>query len=165
MMSLAPGSYFRTASIPQYKQLYFEGLRHLDPQETVEQIEKLANGKDAALLCYEKPDDDQYCHRAYISVWLFEALGIEVFEYGLEDQGCAWKHPKLPDQYRLGPKPEPLDVGPWLGSEAKDKTGRNWRVVGCHPVHVDQACIMDTETGERNSISKDVLEAKFQRVA
>ena len=65
-------------------------------------IEDLARGGDAALLCFEAPKDDaRFCHRGYVSAWLSDALKIEVLEYGLEDRGGGWRHPKIPREYRL----------------------------------------------------------------
>lgn len=100
MAELAPGSWFNSASDENYKTLYFEILSKLDPKKVVAKMEELSAGRDVALLCFEKPTDNQYCHRAYISIWLQDKLGLEVFEYGLEDRGCGWHHPKLPAQYR-----------------------------------------------------------------
>lgn len=163
MMELAPGPYFKTAPVVQYKQLYFEGLRRLDPQRTVARMEDLSGGKDVALLCYEAPTDDQYCHRAYISCWLHDSLGIEVFEYGYEEQGCGWRHPKLPAQFRQLPGLARLDVSSYLGATATDKLGRTWTVVGVDESNVDQALIESEE--RRASISADILHEKFQPTA
>lgn len=164
MPELAPGSWFNSASIRDYKQLYFENLSRLDPAKIMAKMEDLSAGKDCALLCYEKPTDKHYCHRAYISVWLQESLGLEVLEYGLEDEGCGWRHPKLPEQYRLPAKqPDPLHVGPYVGAEAIDGSGVKWTVVGFDPDNIDQAMIEDGEKRKR-SISGDVLKQKFQPV-
>lgn len=163
MMELAPGSWFKTASIPEYKQLYFEGLRQLDPRRTVDRMAELSGGCDVALLCYERPDDEDFCHRAYISAWLHDTLGIEVFEQGLEHEGCGWKHPKMPAQYRQGSAPAPLDVTPYLGAEAADQSGRVWKVVGFDPDHPNQALVVAAD-GARRPISEDILKSKFKPV-
>lgn len=103
LMALAPGSYFKTAEVREYKQLFFADLALLSPQRIVDQIGELANGRDCALLCYEAPaKDDHWCHRGYVSAWLHDTLRIEVFEHGMEQVGCGWYHPKIPRQYRLG---------------------------------------------------------------
>lgn len=162
MAELAPGPWFSTASDRDYKQLYFDGLARLDARKVVAKIEDLSAGKDAALLCYEAPTDNKYCHRAYISVWLKEQLGIEVFEYGLEDQGCAWQHPKLPAQYRKQAKPEPLDVTLYIGAEAPDGDGNLWKVIGFDPENPDQAQIQRGD--DKRSISAEVLKGRFQPV-
>lgn len=165
MSELAPGSWFNSASDRDYKQLYFEILAKLNPRQIVAKIEDLSGGKDCALLCYESPTDNQYCHRAYISVWLKEQLGLDVFEYSLESEGCAWRHPKLPAQYRLPAcAPQPLQVASYLGAEAPDATGRIWTVIGIDPQHVDQA-LVEAKDGERRAISCDVLTSRFQPVA
>lgn len=163
MPELAPGPYFNTASARDYKQFYFEGLAHLDPRRIVAKIEDLSAGKDCALLCYEAPTkDEDWCHRGYISAWLFDTLGLQVFEYGLEERGAGWKHPKIPLQYRHPAQPEPLQVDPYVGSEATDRTGRTWKVIGFDPENPDQAMI---ECGsDRRSISGDVLQERFKPV-
>ncbi|BCH11978.1 hypothetical protein MesoLj131c_62360 [Mesorhizobium sp. 131-3-5] len=163
MPELAPGPWFKTASERDYKQLYFEILAKLNLAQIVAKFEQLSGGKDVALLCYEAPTDNQYCHRAYISVWLKERLDLNVFEYGLESQGCGWSHPKLPAQYRLPAKPEPLQVSPYIGAVAPDAQGRLWTVVGINPDQVDQALVRSGE--DRRSISVDVLHSRFQPVS
>lgn len=163
MPELAPGDWFKTASDRDYKQLYFEILAKLSPRQIVAKMEDISGGKDCALLCYEAPTDNQYCHRAYISVWLKEQLGLEVFEYGMETQGCAWSHPKLPAQYRHpATPPEPLQVSPYLGAEAPDAQGRIWTVIGVDPQHIEQALVQSGD--DKRSISSDVLQARFQPV-
>lgn len=161
MMELAPGPYFKTATVTQYKQLYFEGLRRLSPQKVVARMEELSGGKDVALLCYESPTDDQYCHRAYISCWLHDNLGIEVFEYGYEEQGCGWLHPKLPAQFRQRPSTPTLDVTRYVGSTADDRSGRTWKVIGVDPENPDQAMV-EAIDGARRPISAEILHEKFQ---
>lgn len=164
MMKLAPGPWFNTASDRDYKQLYFADLANLKPQAVVREIEDMAAGKDCALLCYEQPHKDaDWCHRGYISAWLHDELGLEVFEYGLEDRGAGWRHPKIPAQYRLpAVQAEPLHVGPYVGATAKDDQGREWTIVGFDPENVDQA-MMACGT-ERRAISADVLKSRFQPV-
>lgn len=162
MPELAPGSWFQTASVRDYKQLFFENLSRLDPRRIVAKIEDLSAGKDAALLCYEAPHKDaDWCHRGYISAWLSDTLKLDVFEHGLEERGAGWRHPKIPAQYRLPPQQaEPLHVGPYVGAEATDGQGRTWKVVGFDPDNVDQAMI-EARDGERRAISGDVLKSRF----
>ncbi|WP_156752619.1 MULTISPECIES: hypothetical protein [unclassified Mesorhizobium] len=162
MPELAPGEWFKTASEREYKQLYFEGLDRLHPGRIVAKMEDLSGGRDVALLCYEAPTDNQYCHRAYISVWLKEKLRLEVFEHGLEAEGCGWHHPKLPAQYRLRQPPQPLQVASYLGAEAPDRQGRVWKVIGINPEHVDQAIVQSGD--DQLSISGAVLESRFKQV-
>ena len=44
-------------------------------------IERLANGKDVALCCYEKPGD--FCHRHLVAKWMNEKLGVQIEEFGV----------------------------------------------------------------------------------
>ena len=62
----------------KYIELYYETvLRKLNPEEIYEKL-----GKDAILLCYEKPE--QFCHRHLIAEWLNNNLKINVTEINLE---------------------------------------------------------------------------------
>jgi hypothetical protein len=58
----------------QYKK---QVLRPLDPKEVWDRIVSIA-GKDATLLCYEKPSD--FCHRHIVADWLSSRLKIKVVE-------------------------------------------------------------------------------------
>lgn len=58
-----------------------EILAHRDPKAFFSAIEKMANGKDVALCCFEKPDD--FCHRHLVAKWLNEKLGLQVEEFGI----------------------------------------------------------------------------------
>lgn len=55
-----------------------EVLDVLDPQEVYNSLEKLSEGKDCVLICYEKPGD--FCHRHLVADWLSDKLGIDVVE-------------------------------------------------------------------------------------
>lgn len=162
MPELAPGSWFNSTSVPQYKQLFFEGLAKLNPRQTVAKMEDLSAGRDCALLCYEAPTKDaDWCHRGYISAWLKDTLGLDVFEYGLQDRGSGWRHPKIPLQYRAGySQPEPLAIGNYIGATAKDDQGREWTIVGLDPSNLDQAMMQSGD--EKRAISSDVLKARFR---
>ncbi|MES0071894.1 hypothetical protein [Mesorhizobium sp. M0058] len=164
MPELAPGSWFNTASIRDYKQLFFDGLARLDARKTVAKIEDLSAGKDCALLCYEQPHkDDDWCHRGYISAWLKTELNLDVLEYGLEERGGGWSHPKIPAQYRLqASKIDPLDVSSYIGAEAPDGQGRVWKVIGFDPANVDQAQVQSGD--DKRAISADVLKSRFQPI-
>ncbi|MDR3488784.1 MAG: hypothetical protein P4M05_28265 [Bradyrhizobium sp.] len=99
---LQPGPWFNSVGPDEYRDRYFdEVLAPLDPAEIVRRIEQLAGGKTAVLVCYEKPHDDEFCHRAYVSAWLKDKLGIDVPELGREADGVGWAHPKLPKQHRV----------------------------------------------------------------
>ncbi|MCB1383242.1 MAG: hypothetical protein KDJ73_10020 [Notoacmeibacter sp.] len=94
--ALAPGPWFKTASPKVFEELYREQLAGLDPEFTVARIRAISEGRDAALLCWEDPNiAADWCHRGMVSEWLQQTLGIEVYEYGLEQCGCGLSHPKL----------------------------------------------------------------------
>lgn len=165
MPELAPGSWFQTASLRDYKQMFFDGLARLDPAATVARMEDLGAGRDVALLCYEHPHKDaDWCHRGYLAAWLHDTLRLDVLEFGLEDRGGGWQHPKIPREYRRTPArvPNPLDVAPYVGATAADEQGHIWRMIGFDPDNPDQAVIECN--GERRSISQLVLEKRFRPV-
>ena len=56
-----------------------EVLETLKAEEVYKDLEKLSNGNDCVLLCYEKSSD--FCHRHLVANWLKENLNIEVVEY------------------------------------------------------------------------------------
>jgi hypothetical protein len=95
---LAPGSWFKSCASPSdFKQHYFEEiLAPLDPKAVVADLTLMADDGIPALLCWEAPPPNEaWCHRALVSAWLFDELGLEVCEFGHEDLGFGWKHPKL----------------------------------------------------------------------
>ena len=51
----------------------------LDPNRVVEELSVYAQGKDIALICYEKPGD--FCHRHLVAEWLTENTDYKVEEY------------------------------------------------------------------------------------
>jgi hypothetical protein len=55
-------------------------LGRLDPDKILKQINLLANGRDCALLCYERPDE--FCHRHLVAEWLNSNTGTEIKEFG-----------------------------------------------------------------------------------
>ena len=58
-----------------------EVLAHRDPKVFLSAIEKMSNGKDVALCCFEKPNE--FCHRHLVAKWLNEKLGLQVEEFGV----------------------------------------------------------------------------------
>ena len=72
-----------------------EVLQQLDARETVAELIELAAGKIPALLCFEHSRSDAWCHRGIVSAWLQKTLGIDVPEFGLEQDRCGIDHPKL----------------------------------------------------------------------
>jgi hypothetical protein len=99
---LAPGPWFRSVDVDTYYKRYAAQLHNLDASKVVEELFALSDGRPLAMLCFEgpKPGPD-WCHRALVSVWLHDRLGWAVPEYGLEDEGCGWAHPKLPPEWRV----------------------------------------------------------------
>jgi hypothetical protein len=93
--ALAPGPWFKSVDKDRYRALYMAQLAELDPALIVTQFERLAEGRDAALLCFEAADDENWCHRGLVSEWLEERLGLKVFEFGREQCGCGARHPKF----------------------------------------------------------------------
>ena len=94
---LAPGPWFNSVDTLEYRRRYFAQLEKLDPVATVAELADLACNQQPALLCFERaPPDPSWCHRALVSAWLYDTLGILVLEYGHEADGAGWMHPKLP---------------------------------------------------------------------
>jgi hypothetical protein len=98
--ALAPGSWFSSVSEEEYVALYrAEVLGRLDPRQVVADLQHLSEGADAALVCFEKPEPgSDYCHRALVALWLYETVGLEIHEYGVE--GLGFGHPKMPKNLR-----------------------------------------------------------------
>jgi hypothetical protein len=86
-----------------FTQIYNDDvLGVLQPEQVVEDLIEIADGRIPALLCWEPPEPGpKWCHRSLVSVWLWEELGLEVPELGHEKEGFGWSHPKLhPDVRR-----------------------------------------------------------------
>lgn len=100
--ALAPGrEWLETASTQEFFRLYMEILSQLDPKKVVDDIIALAGDKTPVLLCFESPTHlEKWCHRGLTAAWLHQTLGLSVFEYGHEHEGCGWSHPKLPPEFR-----------------------------------------------------------------
>lgn len=58
-----------------------EILEHRDPQVFLKNIQRIANGKDVALCCFEKPNE--FCHRHLVANWLNDKLGLQIEEFGI----------------------------------------------------------------------------------
>ncbi|MGE5510379.1 MAG: hypothetical protein ACM31O_03895 [Bacteroidota bacterium] len=95
--TLQPGSWFNSVPSAEYVRLYrTEVLAGLDPERVLRDIMMLAEGRHAALLCWESAASDSFCHRGLVSAWLYERLGLAVPEIGLDPRAYGWSHPKLP---------------------------------------------------------------------
>jgi hypothetical protein len=159
---LAPGNWFNSVSPDVYKERYFQILAELDPRKVMDEVFALAKGKTPLLVCYESPRKPaDWCHRGYVSAWFADTLSITVPEYGFEDQGSGWQHPKLPRAHRRAPTPllNPIDLTGYIGKEAADQTGQVWKVIGFNPEAHDQALVQSGD--DIRSISEDVLKRRF----
>lgn len=102
---LFPGRWFNSCATARefLDRYYAEILNPLDPAQTVEEILRLAGGRVPVLTCFEgMTPNSGWCHRALISTWLFDELGMVVSELGYEHLGYGWQHPKLDPTLRLG---------------------------------------------------------------
>jgi hypothetical protein len=54
-------------------------LNKLNVDEVIKDLERLGDGKDIALLCYEKPGE--FCHRHLFAEWMLEQTGWEIEEF------------------------------------------------------------------------------------
>lgn len=94
---LAPGPWFKSVDESEYQRRYFkEVLGQLDPVAVIAELQALTDGAPAALCCFERANDDHFCHRAFVSAWLHEELGLSVREFERGGDGHGWRHPKLP---------------------------------------------------------------------
>jgi hypothetical protein len=102
--ALEPGAWFRSCTPQEFTQRYFdEVLGRLGPAQVVIDLDEIAGGDIALLLCWEPPPPNgEWCHRALVSAWLHDQLGIEVLELGHEQSGCGWQHPKLHPALKRG---------------------------------------------------------------
>ena len=72
-----------------------EVLGRLDARQTVDDLLELAEDKVPALLCFEHTHSPAWCHRGIVSAWLQAEIGLDVPEFGREQDGCGVDHPKL----------------------------------------------------------------------
>lgn len=87
---------FNTSGKEEYTRRFnSEILGRLDPNEIKQIINLVSQGKDIALLCFERPND--FCHRHLVADWIKEKLGIEVTEFdGTEKKGnCSCNSEQL----------------------------------------------------------------------
>lgn len=110
---LAPGSWLYTTDDPEdYRIKYVTQLACVDVTQIVERIDRIAGGRTAVLACFCKPGGSNWCHRAWVSVWLAHRAGLDVPEFGMEEHGCGASHPLLPGPYR-----RPVEQPSLLGEE------------------------------------------------
>jgi len=77
---LAPGPWFRSAPARVYLDLYTRQLAALDPARVVDDLEAIADGRTAALCCFESAHEiglsRRLCHRRIAARWLEDRIGI-----------------------------------------------------------------------------------------
>lgn len=83
MIELAPSqtllfNYKQNHDETAYTAQYNAYLQTLNAADVVNKLAALSNGKDVALLCYERPSD--FCHRHLVAHWLSNN-GIDCSEY------------------------------------------------------------------------------------
>jgi hypothetical protein len=85
----------------KYYRRFSAQLAALDPETIVDTIGELAGGRDAALLCFEAMQPGQWCHRALVSKWLGDTLGLAVPEFGDPQARTGRAHPLFPPSLRV----------------------------------------------------------------
>jgi hypothetical protein len=80
--ALAPRQDMLRMPYEQYRAEYFRILEALDPERVVEDLAALAEPYEPVLLCWERPPltASNWCHRAMVSQWLQDKLGMTVRE-------------------------------------------------------------------------------------
>ena len=98
---LYPGPWSHSATAEDYVRRYdAEVLAPLDARNVIADLRRLGSGAPIALLCFERPGtSDGWCHRSLAAMWLAQALGRPVAEFGFAHlpQG---EHPMLPCSMR-----------------------------------------------------------------
>lgn len=79
MKSLAPKVNMLKMEASEYDKLFRQILDSRDPAVLYRILEDYGDGKDVALLCYEK--DVSVCHRKDVGEWFAKNLDIEVEEF------------------------------------------------------------------------------------
>ena len=103
---LAPGPWFCSVDVEAYYERYAAQLDSLNASQVVEELLALSEGRPLAMLCFEGPElGANWCHRAFVSVWLSDELGIAVSEWGSPREQTGWAHPKLPSDWRTTGQP------------------------------------------------------------
>lgn len=81
IINVAPTGPMLSMKDEEYKKAYAEILRHVDVVKLHRNILQIADGRNVALLCYEKPGE--FCHRRLLAEWMERSLNIEIPEYGV----------------------------------------------------------------------------------
>lgn len=77
--SFAPDSETLKMRQEEYTERFNKKLSKLQIESVLEELIAISEGKDIALLCYEKPGD--FCHRRLVAKWIEKETGVEVPEY------------------------------------------------------------------------------------
>ncbi len=77
--ALAPGPWFKSVTVEDYRRRYAEQLAGLDAAAVWADLHGLAAGAEPVLLCWERPG--QFCHRRLVADWFEETLGEDVPEH------------------------------------------------------------------------------------
>jgi hypothetical protein len=93
---LAPGEWFKTVPLEEYvRRFHAEVLDRLDPLLVAAELHAIAEGATPVLLCFERPETGDWCHRAFVASWLATGTGKPVLEVGFEHLPQD-QHPLLP---------------------------------------------------------------------
>ncbi len=80
--ALAPGDWFKSVDWDRYCELYAEQLSRLDLARVWEDLHDLVAPHEPVLLCWERLDRDDQCHRRLVADWFERGLGVVVPEIG-----------------------------------------------------------------------------------
>ncbi len=87
--ALAPTWGMLKLSYQKYRIVYFaEVLGRLDPATVMGDLERLAEGHEPVLLCFERPPftETNWCHRRMAGEWFADSLEIDVPEIDTRDE-------------------------------------------------------------------------------
>ena len=87
--ALAPTWGMLELSYEEYRIAFFtDVLGRLDPVKVVGDLERLAEGHEPVLLCFERPPftETNWCHRRMAGEWFADSLGIDVPEIDTRDE-------------------------------------------------------------------------------
>lgn len=99
--ALNPGLWFDSVGYEEYLIRYMRDvLGPLNAASIAARIKRLAGEREPVLVCYEKPGGPEWCHRAFISLWFADKLGLQVPEVGFQPKAFGWSHPLLPPVMR-----------------------------------------------------------------
>ena len=87
------GPWFNSVGVAEYIERYNAILDKLDPHVVVAELQALSGGRIPVLCCFERAGGPDWCHRALVSEWLTNTIGLSVPEFGFEDQR---DHPMRP---------------------------------------------------------------------